>query len=648
MAPKKKPVPKSSSPKKGKSHIPTMQEMQMGLMGEIRGRALDYFTNMPARTGYGSPSVAQGVSYELVRFSYNYWALITLYRNHWISRRIVDQPVLDMIRTWPTLTGDIDPKDLVKVDRVIRRTQVKAKMAQAMKWARLFGGGGALMIIDGHDKILDKPLEPDDIEIGAFKGLIPFDRWSGIYPDGGVSTDVTRPVDFNLPEFYKCTLPDGNSFRVHSSRVLRFSGPEVPTPEYEAQSYWGISVLEPVFEEITKRDNMSWNILNLTFRANILGMKFPDLAQMLSGISIDKESAMKFQQRMSEINHLLSNQSLIPLPKDGSIEATQYTFAGLSDCYQQFQLDISGAAQIPVTRLWGRTITGLGQSNDADERIYEEKIASDEDSDMRPQLEKLFPVIFVSEFGESPENLDMNFPSVRVLDEKEKAELAKIIVDCVNVAVAGGFISPRAGAKELKQTSPVTGLFTNITDEDIEKLSDEVNVGGEFDMNGVFGPEKSEKKSVAEIAKAADEKVVDSDIIPVARRTIGDMELAIENRAGDIRAGKGWRTKMPADYGFIPGVMGADGDSLDCYVGDGVGNGWVYVIDQARLDNPKKFDEHKCMINFQSMQHAVNTYHLGHHRSKDVYLDVTPMPLESFKSWIRTGDMRRPCAEQNP
>lgn len=44
---------------------------------------------------------------------------------------------------------------------------------------------------------------------------------------------------------------------------------------------------------------------------------------------------------------------------------------GISDVYQQFQLDMSGASEIPVTRLFGRTISGLGQSNDADERMYE-------------------------------------------------------------------------------------------------------------------------------------------------------------------------------------------------------------------------------------------------------------------------------------
>lgn len=471
----------------------TGAERAMGVQGATTAAASDWFTNVLARTGYGTPNLVEGTSYELVRFSYDYWQLITLYRNHWISRRIVDTPALDMIRAWPKLVSELTPQDTTKLDATIRKTRVKAALSTALKWGRLFGGAGCLMVIDGHEDRLDTPLDLDEVELNSFKGLIPFDRWAGIYPGEEICTDINSPLDFNKPEWYyvnnvEATAGAGKGqMKVHGSRVLRSIGPEVPTPEREAQSWWGISVLEPVYEEIQKRDNMSWNILNLTFRANILGMKFPQLAQLLSGLGSNQKFALQqFHERMSAVNHLISNQSLVPLPENGSIESTQYSFAGLSDVYQQFQLDISGAAEIPVTRLWGRTITGLGQANDADERIYEEKIAKDQDQDMRPQLEKLYPVLCMSQFGEVPDDVDLAFPSIRVLDEKEKSELAKSTADTVVVALNAGLISPRTGGKELKDSSDVTGVFSNITDEDIEELSEEVTSEAELGA-GMFG-----------------------------------------------------------------------------------------------------------------------------------------------------------------
>jgi hypothetical protein len=469
-----------------KSKQATFTERAIGLREKTSAQAEDFFSNIMARTGYGSPNLVEGAEYPLVRLTYNYWQLVSLYEGGWIPRRIVDVPAQDMVRAWPTLTSDIDPKDLGRINKVIRRTNTKNQLLTAMIWGRLFGGAGCLICIKGQENELDEPLKLDDIPLSGFLGLCPFDRWSGIYPDSDYEIDFSRPRDFNLPKSYSVQATGGKFFKVHASRILRFTGPTVPTPEREAYSMWGISVIEPVFQELQKRDNVSWNIANLTFRANILGMKFDDLAAQLSGLGMPGQAGVKFEQRMAAINHLISNQSLVPLPKDGGIEATQYSFSGLGEVYQQFCLDVSGAAQIPVARLWGRTITGLGQTGDGDEKIYVERIATDQDAYLRPQLEKLYPVLCASELGEVPDDLDLNFPSLAVPDDKDKAELGKSIVDSVMVALNGGLISPQTAAKELKQSSTKTNLFTNITDEEIAALSDKPQSEGEIGGN-LFG-----------------------------------------------------------------------------------------------------------------------------------------------------------------
>lgn len=496
-------------------------ENALGVQGLTAGSAFasDMFTNAGARQGFGTPSLGQGASYELIRLSYDYWQLITLYRNHWISRRIVEVPAQDMVKAWPKLTSEIEPKDLTRIDRAIRKTNTKNNVLTGLTWGRLFGGAGGLIVIKGQENELDQPLDLDSVGIGAYKGIIPFDRWAGISPLGDVCGDIERPLDFNKPEMYEVRVTGGASFQVHSSRLLRFLGPSVPTPELEAQSYWGISVLEPTYESITMLDNTMWNILGLTFRANILGMKFPELAQLLSGLGSSQMASQKFEGRISAINHLISNQSLIPLPADGGIESTQYSFGGLEGIFQLFQLNLAGAAQMPVTRLFGRTYTGLGQNGDGDERIYEEKIATDQSTYLAPQLEKLFPVVCMSELGEVPDDLDLNFPSIRVLDEKEKSELAKATADTVTVYMNGGIFSPRVAGREVKQSSDLTGIGTNLTDEEIEKLSDKVQAEGEIG-EGLFGeegeggglnPSSGPSKAVKEENKAGEKEKKEND-----------------------------------------------------------------------------------------------------------------------------------------
>lgn len=460
--------------------------------GPSRARANDYFSNSAARMGWGTPSLTEATEYDLVRLSFNYPLMYTLYRNHWIARRVVDVPAQDMVRAWPRLTSELKPKDLTKIDRAIRDNLVKSQILLALQWSRLFGGAGALMAIDGHDHQLDEPLDIESVGIGAFKGLIPFDMWSGIHPGPVIGADITKPREFNLPTHYQVNVPNGSdSFQVHSSRILRFCGPPVPTPEYQAEMYWGISVLEVIYEELRKRDNLSWNILSLTFRANLIGIEFDQLAQALSGAGMNQSALQQFYERMEGLNQLMSNQSLIVLPKDSKLQGLMYPFTGLADVLQQFQLDIAGAAEIPVTKLFGRTLTGLGQSNDADIEMYEQKISMEQTVNLLPQLDALYRVICMSELGVVPGDLDLAFPSVRVLDEKQKSDLGKTTGDTITGYFNAGLMTRPQAMKEIKQTSDFTGIGTNLTEEDIAQAEKDDEMAAEM---GLEAGEKDEPK----------------------------------------------------------------------------------------------------------------------------------------------------------
>jgi phage-related protein (TIGR01555 family) len=527
--------------------------------------AFDAFTNSAARMGWGTPNLAESTEYSLVRTSYDYWLLITLYRNHWISRRIVDTPAHDMVRSWPTIRTEAEPGDQKKIDSLIRRTNTRSQVLTALRWARLFGGAGALMIIDGHENKLETPLRVDDVETGAYRGLIPFDRWTGISPMLSVCGDITRPNDFGLPEFYQVTAQSSaKTFKVHASRILRFTGPTVPTPEREAQSWWGISALEPAFEELRKRDNLSWNLLSLSFRASIIGMVMPDLAQALSGAGMTTAALEQFYSRMEGINHLLSNQSLVMLPKDGTLSSVNFSGEGWANIYQQFQLDIAGASEIPVTRLFGRTLTGLGQSNEADERIYEERIAMEQDHGLRPQLEKLYPVMCMSELGEVPRDMDLKFPSVRVLAEEEKSRLASDTVACV-VSLANAGLMPKPTAiKEIRQQSTVTGFGTNYTDDDIDKaeeLEEAMGLGG---MAGLAGGEPGAQQQPG--MQGAPQGAPQGAIPPPATPHVG--ERSRDDRGGDARR-NGEFLDLLARAGVPPPERQSAGELLDFLAQEG-------------------------------------------------------------------------------
>jgi hypothetical protein len=77
------------------------------------------------------------------------------------------------------------------------------------------------------------------------------------------------------------------------------------------------------------------------------------------------------------------------------------------------------------------------------------------------------------------------------------------VADTTTVYLNGGIMSPRRVAMEVKQSSDITGIGTNLDDEYIEKLSDDVQSEGELGQ-GLFGegePGLNASESPTKVAK---------------------------------------------------------------------------------------------------------------------------------------------------
>lgn len=449
----------------------------------IRSRALDAFSNVLARLGAGTPNLLEGTEYSLQRMSRDFNTLNALYRESWIVRRIIDVIPADMLKNWITITSGLDPDVEKRLSLTLRRTQLIDKLKRGMQWGRLYGGALGVMLVKHQGYDLSQPLQLDWIMPGDFAGLLIFDRWNGVNPSSELIEDISDP-DYGFPKYYTVTDPaGGGSVKIHHSRVVRFTGNTLPFWEEIAEMQWGASVIESIFDELRKRDNVSWNIAQLTFMANIRVLKMQDLGQLLA--ATDNESQAELLRTLEAQNMLLNNMGMQVMDAADGLETHQYTFGGLADCYQQFIMDISGAAEIPVTRLFGRSPSGLNATGESDLQNYYDMIAEKQESYLRPILNKVLPPFIISTLGSLPDDFDFEFDPVAEPTDKERADLAKCGTDNVVAAYNAGLISQRTALKELKQQSERTGVWTNITDEDIERASDSVEPPGE--MSGMFG-----------------------------------------------------------------------------------------------------------------------------------------------------------------
>ena len=466
------------------------------------------YSNQAARLGDQSGNLAGLAEYPLSRISNNYQLMLSLYRGSWIIRRVIDCLAEDMLKYMPRIKGQVKPEALDQIYRVIRKTATQAKLLEALKWGRLFGGAVAVMCIEGA-KDLEQPLDLDEIQPGAYKGLIVLDRWSGVYADAELIEDIDNPAEFGLPKYYTCDLgANGQSIKIHHSRLLRFIGRDLPAWEKQVQQYWGMSEVELVWDELRKRDYSSWTLVSLLSRANIMTLKEPELAQLLSGAGMSGAALEKYAARLQAMSDSMSNQGLLVLGKDGGLENHPYQFGGLAELYNAFMLDVSGACEIPVSRLYGRTITGLGQSGEGDLQVYYDTADQKRNRELLPQIDKLYKVVALSTWGDIPEDMDYEWPPIRTMSEKDRADLAKSNSDTVIAAYNAGLISQQTALKEFRQQSQVTGVFSNVSDADISAAEDKPISNADFDFsaNSVENAEaaagKEEKRGEAPEAEA--------------------------------------------------------------------------------------------------------------------------------------------------
>lgn len=432
-------------------------------------RALDGYSNVPANLGAGANNLVQTANYVMERFTWDYYTLNILFRDNWIAKAIIEKPANEMLKNGFSIHSQIEPDKIDKIMNIWQKTKTQNKFLKCLKWARLYGGCLLIPMIENQGD-LSQPLDYDSIMPDSYKGCFTIDRWSGVSPSIELVDNITDP-DFGQPEYYDVSdNTTGKTFRIHHSRVIKMIGREMPYWEEIAETYWGASELEHVYTELKKRDDTSANISFLIFLANIRVFKMDGMSQMLS--IGDQQAAQRVYETMKTMNHLMCNTGTLAIDKEEDFAMHGYSFTGINDVYESFMLDISGAAEIPVDKLFGRSPSGFNSGAETLQNYYD-TIDEKRETYVREPLEKIVKIITMSALGGIPDDIEIDFNPVRRPSDLEKSDLAQKNAQPIFDAYAGGLIGKGTALKELKQQSDITGLWTNITDEMIQEAYNE-------------------------------------------------------------------------------------------------------------------------------------------------------------------------------
>lgn len=382
----------------------------------------DGFVNFVSRIGVGGDKASYGT------YTVNAGAMLDLeaaYRTTWL-RKIVDIPPFDEVREWRAWTG-ANPAQVTSLDNEEKRLGIRGKVFEARVLARKDGGSAIVLGVGDADPM--QPLDVASIGKSALAYVTVLTRWD-ITP-GERDNNPLSPT-FGEPVYY--TMANTIGTRIHPSRVVRFIGNPIRSPFF--WDGWGDSIWIELRDAVRHSDQISAGISAMVDEAKVDVVRLKGLANNLA--TTQGESALLARWQAAATLKSISNTLLL----DGEDEYDQKTlsFDGLPDVLDRALMVMAGKADIPATRLLGRSPQGLNATGDSDTRNYYDRIRAYQQTSLQPTLFRLDDALIRSALGSRPEEVYYEWNPLYQMSEKEAAEVEKTFAEAATSLVSSGLV----------------------------------------------------------------------------------------------------------------------------------------------------------------------------------------------------------------
>lgn len=367
----------------------------------------DGFVNFASRIGTSADKSSYG-HYALTFL--DAWDVDAAYRTGWF-RKIVDIPPGDEVREWRTWNG-ADAKQVEAIDNEEKRHDIRRKVRESRILARKDGGSILLMGLPG-----DPSQQAPAVTRGALQFVTVLSRYE-VTP-GDRDTDPLSP-NYGAPGYYM--LADGRATRVHPSRVVRFIGNPVRNRQWDG---WGESVWLELRECVAKADQIAAGIAALVDEAKLDIVR---IKGMMANMATAEYEALLLR-RWAAVMTMKSSVNALMLDGDDEYDQKSLTFQGLTDIQNNALTIMAGRADIPATRLLGRSPAGMNATGESDLRNYYDRIRAGQQTDLQPTLKPLDDALVASAIGSVPAEVYYEWSPLYQMTEKEAAEVEKLFAD---------------------------------------------------------------------------------------------------------------------------------------------------------------------------------------------------------------------------
>lgn len=386
----------------------------------------DGLINMVSRLGTGADKSAH---YRYIRSWADQTQIDAAYRTS-IFRKAVDIPPSDMVREWRSYKG-IDEDQITAIEEEEKRLDLRRKLRKAMILARKDGNSVILLGTGGNaaTKLNIEALRKDGLK------YITVLSKTDIYPRER-DRDPISPT-FDEPTWWE--LNNEARTRVHPSRVIKFTGSPI-LENYTWDGWNGESLFAVMERAVTNNDQIAGAIAALVDEAKVDVIAVENL---MANLATDAGEGL-LVRRFSAVNTLKSIVNAMVIDaKDVHTQKT-LTFQGLTDIQQGAQGIVAALADIPVTRMWGRSAAGMNATGEGDLRNYYDGIRSTQTVDLTPTIYPLDELLFRSALGDRPEELFYEWNPLYQLSEKEAAEVENTMADAATKLASSGLVPDTA------------------------------------------------------------------------------------------------------------------------------------------------------------------------------------------------------------
>jgi hypothetical protein len=346
--------------------------------------------------------------------------ILSAYRGAWMPRKIVDIPAQDACRKWRSWQAAGDQIEAVEAEE--RRLNLRSKVLDACRRARLFGG--AAIFIGIGDEDLSRPLDAARVGRQGLRHLSVLDCRQ--LAAGEIERDPASEW-YGAPGLYRLTGASGSAVDIHPSRLAIFHGTLSPGGDVgDARGNgWGESVLTAVLDAVKHADSTAANIASLVFEAKIDIIKVPQFSANI-GNQAYQDAVLR---RYALANTIKGVNGTLILDAEEDYQTKSAPLAGLTDILMAFLQIVSGAADIPVTRLLGQSPSGMNATGESDMKNYHDRIQAMQELEFSPALAHLDECLIRSATGNRDAAIHASWVPLEQMSEAQKADILKTKAD---------------------------------------------------------------------------------------------------------------------------------------------------------------------------------------------------------------------------